>query len=72
VGNLGDLPKRKTDLQGYGDNELEMLEALSDGAKTLRDRCLEERRIRPGLRISEQVHEEILADAVRQAGRDRD
>jgi hypothetical protein len=35
-----DLPKNKTDLAGYGDNELEMLEALSDEAKTLRERCL--------------------------------
>ena len=66
-----DLPKTKTDLQGYGDNELEMLEALSDEAKTLRERCLEERGIRPGLTISGPVHEEILADAMRQAGRDR-
>ena len=29
-----DLPKTKADLQGYGDNELEMLEALSDKANT--------------------------------------
>jgi hypothetical protein len=66
-----DLPKAKTDLQGYSDNELEILEALSDEAKTLRKRCLEERGIRPGLKISGQVHEEIIADAARQAGRDR-
>jgi hypothetical protein len=66
-----DLPKAKNDLQGYGDNELEMLEALSDEAKILRERCLEERGIRPGLTISGPVHEEILVDAVRQAARDR-
>jgi hypothetical protein len=66
-----DLPKAKIDLQGYGDNELETLEALSDEAKTLRERCLEERGIRPSLTISGPVHEEILADAARQAGRDR-
>jgi hypothetical protein len=66
-----DLPKTKTDLQGYGDNELEMLEALSDGAKTLRERCLEAKGKRPGMKISGQVHEEIVADAVRQAERDR-
>jgi hypothetical protein len=66
-----DLPKNKTDLAGYGDNELEMLEALSDEAKTLRERCLEERGIRPGLKITGQVHEEIVMDAVRQAGRNK-
>ena len=38
-----DLPKTKTDLQGYGNNALEVLEALSDEANTLRERCLEER-----------------------------
>jgi hypothetical protein len=69
--NWKDLPKTKSDLAGYGDNELEMLEALSDEAKTLRERCLEERGIRPGLKISGPVHIEILADAARQAGRDR-
>lgn len=66
-----DLPKQKADLAGYGDNELKVLEAPSDRAKTLRDRCLEERGMRPGLRISRQVHEEIVADAVRQAERER-
>jgi hypothetical protein len=66
-----DLPKAKTDLQGYGDNELEILEAVSDEAKTLREKILEERGIRPGLTISGPVHEEIIADAAKQAGRDR-
>ena len=66
-----DLPKAKNDLQGYGDNEPEMLEALSDEAKTLRERCLEERGIRPGLTISGPAHEEIIADAAKQAGRAR-
>jgi hypothetical protein len=66
-----DLPKNKADLQGYGDNELEMLEALSDEAKTLRERCLEARGERPGLRVSGQIHEEIVTDAFRQAERDR-
>lgn len=68
--NWEDLPKQKADLAGYGDNEMEMLEALGDEAKTLRERCLEEKGIRPGIRISEQVHEEIIADAAKQAGRD--
>jgi hypothetical protein len=66
-----DLPKQKADLAGYDNNELEMLEALSDEAKTLRERCLEERGIRPSLEISGPVHEDILAEAVKQAGRDR-
>jgi hypothetical protein len=66
-----DLPKTKTNLQGYGDNELEMLEALSEEAKELRKRCLEERGIRPGLKISGQAHEDILSEAATQAERER-
>jgi hypothetical protein len=66
-----DLPKQKADLQRYGDSELEILEALSDEAKTLRERCLQAKGERPGIGISEQVHEEIIAEAAKQAGRDR-
>ena len=51
-----DLSKSKADLQEYSNNELEILEALSDEAKTLRERCLEERGVRPALTISGPVH----------------
>jgi hypothetical protein len=47
-----DLPKGEAGLADYGDNELEILEAVSDEAKTLRERILEERGIRPSLEIS--------------------
>jgi hypothetical protein len=66
-----DLPKGKADLQGYGNHELKMLKALSDGSKTLRERCLEGRGVKPSLSISGPVHEETVREAIRQARRDR-
>jgi hypothetical protein len=66
-----DLPKAKSDLVRYGDNELGMLEALCDGATMLRERCLEAQGERPSLKISGQVQPELLREAVKQASRDR-
>jgi hypothetical protein len=66
-----DLPKNKAELSRYTDSHLELIEALHEGLGTLRERCLEERGIRPSLKISGQVHEDILAEAARQARRNR-